>query len=359
MPIEYIDEEMCSLAILNSTGWTNDRWFLSALKRKKEAITEDLWKMGARFYSRMAGGKNNFLDITPEEYRDEEYYREMCCCNYNAGMELSDNKGRIMESIPQEVVTPEFVMTLLSISVNNVVRFNEKALEIVISYEKDGEMISEKVWQFLVKLDGKLIRHIPLNDERVDFFLSHYDKDSFEYDFGFKENYKQYMREKNDSEANQADIVSTARRVVLDGMLYAMEGEDPSYALDNEARRREGLSKDVEILPIKYCGRVPEEFSKDYDKEEYLALVCDTLGIKINGEQDRLLYSVTFPESWTVEKNHYWSNVKDEAGNIVIKYFYDPTFWDREAYVSEINVSLGKQDCSGNKVFVKLSSDNQ
>lgn len=362
MPVEYIDEEMCSLAILNSTGWSDDDWFYSVLDRKKEALTADIWKMGARFYSRMVRGTNEFLLITPDEYKDEEYYREMCCCNYNVGMELDTNKGRIMSSIPEDVITLEFVVSLLYISMNNIARFNENALETIVSYENaDGEKIQEKLWQYVVKLDGNLIRYIPLNDERVEFFLSHYDKDSFEYDFAFKDNYKEYKKKLDEKEGmfeqveHVESIENAATRVVLDGMLYIKEGADPSLAIDNETNRNSMLENCV--LPIKYDGRVPKEFCKDYDKEEYLALACDMLGIKINGKYDYLFYNVTLPEGFTAEGEGYWYQVKDNDGKTVMKYFYDPKFYNREAYVSEINVALSKKDEESSKVFVKTEEN--
>ena len=36
----------------------------------------------ARLYARKQDCENEFLSITPEEYKDEEYYKEMCSCNY-------------------------------------------------------------------------------------------------------------------------------------------------------------------------------------------------------------------------------------------------------------------------------------
>ena len=36
-----------------------------------------------------------------------------------------------------------------------------------------------------------------------------------------------------------------------------------------------------EFLPIKYQGIIPDALRKDYDSEEYLAMMYDSLGIKI------------------------------------------------------------------------------
>lgn len=328
MPEEYIDEEMCSIGILNSMGWSNDRWFLSVLKRKPDALTSDLWKMGARFYSRMSGNRNSFLEITPCEFRDEEYYREMCSSNYNAGIELTDNKGKIMESIPEEVVTAEFIMALLASDINNVARFSEKAFETLISYEKGGETITEEVWKFVTRIDGKLIRYMSLNEERVKFFLEHYGKDSFEYNFAFKDKYKEYLDSKDKCDTN--DSVGDASTLVV----------------DNRIRRENRIRTD--ILPIKYSGEVPDEYCQYYDRDEYLALCYDVLGIEILGKEGNLFYSVHLPEEYHVSKDQNWYEVKDDAGNTIIKYFYE-----REAYVSEIKFILKSDSIESQKTFVK------
>lgn len=102
MPLEYIDEEMCSLGIMNSLNWTDYNWLYSVCKRKKEVLTKDIWCLSARLYSRM---NNDIFEITPEEYKDEDYYIETCLCNFNYGMELEENKGKIMNKIPENIIT--------------------------------------------------------------------------------------------------------------------------------------------------------------------------------------------------------------------------------------------------------------
>ena len=156
MPLEYIDEEMCSLAILNALDWSDYAWFYSTYERKPEALTADLWKLGARLYET---DENKILDITPEEYKDVEYYKERCCTNYNCGSEIASWKDKIMDSIPQEILTPEFLLDLLVDSLENIAMFNEKALETKISYSdtSSGEIVTETIWQFIVKLNGNLI----------------------------------------------------------------------------------------------------------------------------------------------------------------------------------------------------------
>ncbi len=335
MPLEYIDEEMCSLAILSSLDWSNDNWFLSAYKRKPEALTADLWKLGARLYSRMSGQENIILNITPEEFKDTEYYKEMCSCNYNCGMELDTNKGQIMDSIPQEVLTLEFLINLLVTDIKNIARFSEIALEV--------EVVFEKIWQLAVRLDGYLIRNIKLNDERIEFFLSRYDKDSGEYRWGFKDNYKIYMEEKNDSKALTKtqqttinNIMGTATGILLSGMIYSIEGENPTKAIEDAVDRKEIIRSS--FIPIKYKGIVPRELCKEYDSEEYLEMLYKTMGIELIEKYDNLFYRINLPKGWSTDNNGYWNVVKDNEGTIIIEYFYYSKFYDREAYVSVINI---------------------
>lgn len=341
MPLEYIDEEMCSLAILHSTDWSCDEWFKSVYRRKPEALTADIWKLGARLYSRMSGDKNPFLNMTPDKYKDEEYYREMCRCNYNCGMTLDTNKGKIMDSIPQEVLTPEFLLSLLAENIDNIARFNEYALETEIDTAFYGETIREKIWKFVVRNRGEAIKNIPLNDERIEFFLSHYDKDTFEYIWCFKDNYKRHLKEKNQKEQTerirkreQEKTEDIAIRVIFNALAYSLEGENPNRAIEDEVDIVE-IAEEF-LLPIKYCGIIPEEYRKIYDSEEYLEMLYKEMGIQIIEEDDRLFYRVNLPKGWIIKTSGYQNYVKDEFGNIVIEYFYDSKFYDRDAYVKDV-----------------------
>ena len=65
-------------------------------------------------------------------------------------------------------------------------------------------------------------------------------------------------------------------------------------------------------------------------------MVYKSLGIKVLGEQDRLFYKVELPEGWTVTGEHYWYKVLNQDGDEMFSYFYDPKFYDSDAYVNEI-----------------------
>ncbi len=196
MPLEFIDEEMVVCAMLETVnvcmfyGGARDDcedWFYSVYRRKPEVLTEDLYILGARCFAKKVNGRNRFLDITPEKYRTREFYMALCF----------ENNTPVMEDIPERILTKRFLMRLLNDNTENIRCFSEAALE------RETSMPGVKFWQAAVVDNGCRIRDIPLNDERVEFFLSKYDKDSFEYEFGFKEHYRRYLRKKNAVSENE------------------------------------------------------------------------------------------------------------------------------------------------------------
>lgn len=358
MPLEYIDEEMCSLAIVNSLDWSDVLWFYSVYERKPEALTEDLWKLGARLYARLSESGNDFLNITPKEYKDEEYYREMCSCNFNCGMELFNSKGKIMDSIPQEILTPEFLYILLNININNVAVFNERALETKFTHTIDGSIITERVWEFVVRLNGAAISNIELNDERNEYFLNHYSKDSSEYILAFKSKYKEYKKKKENPEAFaqieqrvKNNIENSAFMTTICTLAYLMNDEEPYKAIDDVSAATRHMGP--QFLPIRYEGIIPKELRKKYDSEEYLQWVYEQIGIEIIEEYSDLFYRVNLPEGWSIESDDYWNEVKDCNGNTIIRFFYDSKFYDRNAYVDTINISIGSIEDGYKKVLTK------
>lgn len=343
MPLEYIDDEMVSLAILHTQDWASDEWLFSVVKRKKEAISADVWKLAARLYARMSGGVNRIMDATPLEYRDDEYYKETMRCNFNCGMSLDTNKGNIMDSIPQEVITSKFLVSLLNEDLKTVARFNEAALEMEVPFNDNGEIKTDKVWKVVVKLDGQLIEYIPLNDERVEYFLSLYAKDTPEYKWGFKRVYKDWLKKKNAPQElenvkrrDRESVFGAAEETFMHALLFSMEGEDPGKAIDLVADK--DRKANASMLPIRFHGMVPTAYAKEYDSEEYLAFIYKTMGINIVEEYDSYFYSVELPEGWTVTGDRYWYKVLDKDGNEMIQYFYDSKFYDKDAYVSDITL---------------------
>ena len=199
MPLEYIDEEMCSLALLKTLNNNIPNWFYTVVERKKEAITSDLWKLCARLYAKKdENGNNRFLEVTPEEMKDDSFYLEMCRANIYSETE-PDNKGRIMEDVPDEFITPKFVTTLFNETYGNLNRFNEKGFNTEITFKEGENNYSLTVWQYIIYRRGDLISLIPLNDERIEFFKLLYDETDYEYKW-FKKALANYSSNKEEKQ---------------------------------------------------------------------------------------------------------------------------------------------------------------
>ncbi len=196
MPLEYIDEEMVSWAMIKAIdsrcidrrGDFED-WFYSVAKRKPEVLTQDFWTLGARIFAKRMYGKNKFLEITPDKYKTKEYYFAMCL----------ENSTTIMEDFPKDVLSPEFLIALINDNINNIKSFSEEALEQEVPVI--GLDSPLKIWKAVLMIDGFNISNITLNDERTDFFLNRYDENSSEYRIAFNERYQQYLRSKKENEA--------------------------------------------------------------------------------------------------------------------------------------------------------------
>lgn len=331
MPLEFIDEEMVACAMFRAVNMRYvdrrgdcDDWFYSVYKRKPEVLTQELYILGARCFAAKWHGKNKFLDITPEEYRTPEFYFALCL----------NNNTPVMEDIPESILTTNFLVSLLNDNPGNIQCFSESALEKEAEMEGRGIV---KFWQAAVINDGYQIRNIPLNDERVEFFLSIYDKDSSEYECGFKDHYKRYIREKNSTPEPENRSSELAGMMALAGALSGMDSDsaiDMGTDIMNAATDRESM------LPIHYANRVPTEYSKKYDKEEYLLEVYKKIGIQVLQETDYYYYSVILPENVSIVRDDYGYCVKDSNGETLLHYYDRGPFYDRTVTVDKINVTL-------------------
>ena len=91
-------------------------------------------------------------------------------------------------------------------------------------------------------------------------------------------------------------------------------------------------------LPIKYRGRVPDEYRKKFDKEEYLLEIYKKLGIEVLGEADAYYYDVILPEGITVERDGDY--VLKKGDEVLLHYRDVGNFWDRDVDVDEISITL-------------------
>ena len=89
----------------------------------------------------------------------------------------------------------------------------------------------------------------------------------------------------------------------------------------------------------KYDGKVPEEFCKKYDQEEYLSEIYKKLGIEVVGEHDRYYYEVKLPKNFKVNGNS-GSFYLIDGDKSILEYLDVGPFYDRSVYVKKINCSL-------------------
>ena len=331
MPLEFIDEEMVACAMFRSISMRYierrgdcDAWFYSVYRRKPEVLTQDLYTLGARCFAAKRGRKNKFLDITPEKYRTPEFFFALCL----------NNNTPVMEDIPESVLTSNFLVRLLNDSPENIQCFSESALE------KEAKMAGKgtvKFWQAAVINDGYQIKNIPLNEERIAFFLSIYDKDSSEYEYGFKNHYKRYLHKKNSTPEPKNAASDLAGMLTLAG---ALSGMNSASAIDLGTNIMNAATNRQSMLPIHYADRVPTEYSKKYDKEEYLLEVYKKIGIEVLQEADYYYYSVILPENISIVRDDSGYCVKDSNGETLIHYYDRGPFYDRTVTVDKINVTL-------------------
>lgn len=331
MPLEFIDEEMVACAMFRSINMRYvdrrgdcDSWFYSVYRRKPEILSQEVYTLGARCFAAKRHGENKFLNITPEEYRTPEFYFALCL----------NNNTPVMEDIPESVLTTNFLVDLLNNSPENIQCFSEDALE------KEAEITGRgtvKFWQAAVINDGYQIKNIPLNDERVEFFLSIYDKDSSEYEYGFKNHYKRYLRKKNSTPEPKNHANELAGMMTLAGALSGMNSDS---AIDLGTKAMNFATNRQSMLPIHYANRVPTEYSKKYDKEEYLLEVYKKIGIQVSREADYYYYNVILPENISIVRDDYGYCVKDSNKETLIHYYDRGPFYDRKVTVDKINVTL-------------------
>lgn len=329
MPLEYIDEEMVSFAIIKAVdrryverrGDFSD-WFYSVAKRKPEMLTQDFWVLGARLFAKKVNGKNHFLEITPKEYRTEDYYIAMCL----------ENSTPVMEDFPEDAIRPLFKEILLYDNAQNIQSFSEKAME------EQSPRFGKKFWQVAMLMDGYTARNIPLNKERIEFFISNYDKDTPQYRYGFKDSYKRYLKTQKDCEPNESK--NTNMEVAVK---FTIAGAQCGMGIDETVDVANAISQALTyrniLLPIRYSGKVPKEYCKEYDQEEYLVEIYKKLGIEIVSEYDYYFYEVKLPQNFEVKKDSYKFKVIN-GEECVLEYRDVGPFYDRDVYVTKINCSL-------------------
>ncbi|MDE6142098.1 MAG: hypothetical protein K2G03_05800, partial [Bacilli bacterium] len=269
MPLEYIDEEMCSLAFLKDNG--GGKWFREVYKRKPEVLTEKLWKLAARFYVFNVQEAIDLMRVIPKQYKDYEFYQELC----SRGSYFFGAKENVTDTIPPEILTPEFLLELILKQSDNVSTFSERALNTELRYTKyihnltdkseKAITITKKAWQIALLDNAENIWYVQPDDEKLKFFLHYYPEGS--------EEYEMYIvgEENKISEEKQSVDKQKEERAI-------------SNSIDNAIRENLRESKkEIGRLPRKYIGRL---FDIDEDPEEYMFKIYERMGIIFDDNYD-------------------------------------------------------------------------
>jgi len=139
----------------------------------------------------------------------------------------------------------------------------------------------------------------------------------------------------------------------MDAMLYAMEGENPSKAIENQERRGQQSVVRNQRLPKKLNDTsVPREVrfvgvedSMEWKEKrtivtqnniEYTKQQYERMGITIVEEYDDLFWNVTLPEGWEIKATDHsmWNNLFDDKGRKRADFFYKAAFYDRDAFIN-------------------------
>lgn len=308
MPLEYIDEELISCAMIRSIQMRYlerrgdcENWFYSVYKRKPELLTKDFWILGARCFASKVNDVNRFLDITPDKYKTEEYYFALC----------QRNNTKVMEDIPESILTPAFLRRLLDDNIENIRCFSDSALEKETKMQGKGTV---KFWQMAIIEDGYQVESIPLNKERIKFFLSLYNKSSPEFRYGFKKHYDIYLSTITSIDISELEKITKA-------------------ASNNE------LDRNV-ILPIRCSFGVPKKYSEKFNKEEYLFEVYKKIGITIVKFVDYFYYKVILPDGFSVLKDDTGYCIKNAKGKTLIHYYEHGSIDFKTVNVDKVYVDI-------------------
>jgi hypothetical protein len=139
----------------------------------------------------------------------------------------------------------------------------------------------------------------------------------------------------------------------LDAMLYTMEGQSPSKAIENQEKRGQNYVVRNCRLPKKAntCTLPNEVFFKnvkdDMTYEErselttqnsinYVKDQYEKMGIEILDENDDLFWNVKLPAGWEIRATEHsmWNNLFDDKGRKRANFFYKAAFYDRDAFIN-------------------------
>lgn len=139
----------------------------------------------------------------------------------------------------------------------------------------------------------------------------------------------------------------------MDAWLSAMEGRDPSEAIERQEKRGQAEVVRTQRLPKKINSHTLSNeiffagVSKDMDYEARKTITDQNLinytrkqyekrGIEIIDEYDDLFWNVKLPEGWEVRATDHamWNELIDNKGRKRASFFYKAAFYDRDAFIN-------------------------
>lgn len=139
----------------------------------------------------------------------------------------------------------------------------------------------------------------------------------------------------------------------MDALLCALEGKDPSKAIENQEKRGQQAVIENQRLPKKTNGySVPVEFKLAGVDEcmsfkeqgmivkkniiEFTRQQYDKMGITVIDDYDDLFWNVRLPEGWKLEATEHtmWNKLFDDQGKERATFFYKAALYDRSAFIN-------------------------
>lgn len=148
------------------------------------------------------------------------------------------------------------------------------------------------------------------------------------------------------------DFLDDAKSILYDGMLYAMEGDNPEKAIDNFIDRGMKTVVSNYMIPVR-VNYVPKDYRLDLstlidvsyeeraklskeNKRKYTMQQYAKMGIVVLEEDDDgYMCKVRLPDGWKIERvDSLWCDILDNKGRKRISFFYKPAFWDKDAFTN-------------------------
>ena len=140
---------------------------------------------------------------------------------------------------------------------------------------------------------------------------------------------------------------------LMEAKLYAMEGESPSKAIENQEKRGQQSVVRNQRLPKKSNDHhIPRDILWNGVKDSmewaekniiitqnnvaYTRQQYEKMGIVIVEEFDDLFFNVKLPNGWEIKATDHsmWNNLFDDKGRKRATFFYKAAFYDRSAHIN-------------------------